>query len=190
VVLSSVPDRLTPGARSPTMLHVPSIPTSLPRADLLVLRLPTSATPLRSLPVSPYPIYRDQDVLVHFFGSPDPPLPRLSRAEQDREPSTPGKAGEREQSPAIPWPQGMGWRRWVRGKMLGYRGDLWEEAEVSCSCLLPHREVKQLMHLARDGRLITLHTDIPSTFSGLIGWSYCRRTDWRDDRRDKRHEDG
>lgn len=81
------------------------IVSSSPRTDIVIGRLSPSETTsaLRTLPVSPYPIYRGQQVFLHLYDE-------SSNAES-------GRNGP--------------WGRWTHGVLLGYRGHGWEEVEVS-----------------------------------------------------------
>lgn len=93
---------------APTFHSVASVLSALHRPDLLVLSTSASSPPLaRSLPVSPYPAHPGTTVRAHFV--------------VDQEPQEPGWT---------PWIGGM-WRKWVRGKVLGYRDFAGREAKVS-----------------------------------------------------------
>lgn len=126
-----LPLRLEP-VGTPCPAH--PIPASIPRSDVFVCDVPASPV-LRTLPLSPFMMYRDQHLLMHFFGSPEPPEPAISpivaarytRAHTETAPKPPDPIG---------WPAaGLGWRRWVSGEMLGYRNSQWQEVEVSSPCI-------------------------------------------------------
>ncbi|KAK0233405.1 hypothetical protein IW262DRAFT_78238 [Armillaria fumosa] len=76
---------------------ISSIPSALPRSDLLALTC--SKVPVQTLPVSPYPVQPGTPIRAHFVSySSSPPM-------------EPGW---------VPWVGGT-WRKWVRGTVLGYR---------------------------------------------------------------------
>jgi hypothetical protein len=91
---------------------VTAVPSCLPRSDVLLLKLSPSARPLRSLPVSPYPLAPGRPVRAHFVK--DNPLPM----------TTPGDGELWE-----PWIGGTQ-RSWVKGVVKGYRDFAGREAKV------------------------------------------------------------
>lgn len=77
--------------------------------------------------------------MVHTFGSPDPPASEISSIVIERQGKGNHLQGKKEYDDgggAIPWPSGLGYRRWVFGHMLGYRNQSWREVEVSLSFFL------------------------------------------------------
>lgn len=96
---------------------------------MIVLETQPAATScrLRSLPLSPFPVYTGTPVLTHLFGSPEPPAVKHSIART--------KIARRIDEPAeveqpISWLSGHAWRRWGSGVMLGYRSYTGLELEV------------------------------------------------------------
>jgi hypothetical protein len=109
--------------------------SSMPKSDLITMELLPSNNPdqskLRSLPISPFPVYPGSPVLTHLFGASHPPevtrsasrLPKGVKAMRDQELQT--------AELPINWLQGRAWRRWGSGVMLGYRSYTGIEVEVS-----------------------------------------------------------
>lgn len=107
--------------------------SSMPRSDVIVLESqpsttsPSTSKRLRSLPLTPFPVYPGTRILTHLFGSPDPPEIKRSIARtRTKPPDIDVSAIER----PIPWLSGNAWRRWGSGLMLGYRSYTGLEVEV------------------------------------------------------------
>ncbi|WVQ65532.1 uncharacterized protein L199_003709 [Kwoniella botswanensis] len=105
-ILSSV------STSAPVVLPITAYP-SCSVADLLICTIHPSNVLLRSLPVSPFPVYRGQEVLVHEFTS-------------------------QKTSRGIPWIGGMMQREWRSAEMLGYRNYGWREVQPGTSSVLPY----------------------------------------------------
>ncbi|WVW85167.1 hypothetical protein I302_107205 [Kwoniella bestiolae CBS 10118] len=105
---------IVPSASSsaPSPIPITAYPSSC-IADLLVCAIPRPDISLRSLPVSPFPIYKGQKVLVHEYGS-----SHLSNS--------------------IPWIGSMIQREWISAEMLGYRNYGWREVQPGTSSALPY----------------------------------------------------
>jgi len=86
---------------------VASILSSLHRSDLILLSPSPVRSPLRSLPISPYPAPAGTPIRAHFVSE--------KRPEEDG---------------WQPWIGGT-WSKWVRGTVLGYRDFSGREATVS-----------------------------------------------------------
>ncbi|WVQ99115.1 hypothetical protein IAU59_006247 [Kwoniella sp. CBS 9459] len=81
-------------------------------SDLLICSIPILGRPLRTLPVSPFPIYRGQEVLVHELHS---MIDNHTTVDASREPSA-----------------------WRTTEMMGYRGYNWREVLPGTSSSLPY----------------------------------------------------
>lgn len=103
--------------------------SSMPRSDTVALEVkPLSASDrLRSLPLSPYPVYNGTRLLTHLFGSSEPPSIQHSVA-RTKFPSEHMNSNDIEQPQD--WLGAMAYRRWGPGHMLGYRSYTGVEIEV------------------------------------------------------------
>ena len=100
--------------QSPIYHSVTSIPSSLPRADLLLLNSSQStdnSVRIPTLPVSPYPAQPGANIRAHFV------------AYSNKEPEGEGWK---------PWISDGAWSKWVKGKVTGYRDFAGREAKVGC----------------------------------------------------------
>ena len=140
---------------------VASILSSLHRSDLILLSPSPVKSPLRSLPISPYPAPTGTPIRAHFVSE--------KRPEEDG---------------WQPWIGGT-WSKWVRGTVLGYRDFSGREATVSSSiCATQHAQLRndsrELMthclicsfthypHLALAGVRSLTKTQGPSLVSCLV----------------------
>lgn len=103
--------------------------SSMPRSDVIALeaRSLAPAVKLRSLPLSPFPVYSGTPVLTHLFGSNDPPVVQHSIA---RTKATTKILNSTTIEEPIQWLENNAWRRWGVGQMLGYRSYTGVEIEV------------------------------------------------------------
>lgn len=85
---------------------VSRVVSALPRSDLILLSCEVPEGALNTLPVSPYPAYRDADIEAHFVAHEKPAEHGWS-----------------------PWIADT-WAKWHQGKVLGYRDLGGSEAEV------------------------------------------------------------
>ncbi|WWC88257.1 uncharacterized protein L201_003164 [Kwoniella dendrophila CBS 6074] len=106
---------ILPSTPDPTPIPITSFPSSS-ISDLLICTLPKSPTinQLRSLPVSPFPVYKGQKVLVHKYGT-----------------TTTSTSG-------IPWIKNILRREWKTAEMFGYRNYGWREVQPGTSSALPY----------------------------------------------------
>ncbi|PSR71322.1 hypothetical protein PHLCEN_2v12836 [Hermanssonia centrifuga] len=153
LVLSGLPDDHVP-AFSP----VTSVPSSLHRADLLLLStLKSSLSTLRTLPVSPYPVQAGTPVRAHFVVHQEP-----------------------EEEGWRPWVGGT-WSKWVKGTVLGYRDMAGQEAKPGTYDALSHLLFKPLPTPGSSGGPIVdeetgaivgviVGTRMDSQIDGLRGW--------------------
>jgi hypothetical protein len=98
---------------------VASILSSLHRSDLILLSPSPVRSPLRSLPISPYPAPAGTPIRAHLVSEKSP-----------------------EEDGWQPWIGGT-WSKWVRGTVLGYRDFSGREATVSlpvCAAQHAHTE--------------------------------------------------
>lgn len=153
---------------APLVLPIRAIPASIPRSDVLVCDVPSSPI-LRTFPLSPFPMYRGQPLLMHCFGSPEPPDPAISPIVAARHAREGTAAAPPPLRDPVGWPAaGLGWRRWVSGEMLGYRNSQWQEVEVSRAGL------GQADQAAGDFLCAAIHPCFAATHAGVI-----RRSDRR-----------
>jgi hypothetical protein len=92
---------------TPTAHPIASVLSSLHRSDLVLLSPFPMRAPLRSLPISPYPVPAGAPIRAHFVSE--------TRPKEDG---------------WQPW-VGSTWSKWVRGTVLGYRDFSGREAVVS-----------------------------------------------------------
>ncbi|KAL0950901.1 hypothetical protein HGRIS_007660 [Hohenbuehelia grisea] len=101
------------GSSGSIELHpIHEVASTLPRFDVLLLT--SGSTPLKSLPISPYPGHADTFVRAHFVSHTQPKEPGWT-----------------------PWIGGT-WSKWVRGKILGYRDFAGRETQPGTYDALSH----------------------------------------------------
>ncbi|KAI0757188.1 hypothetical protein C8Q80DRAFT_1092831 [Daedaleopsis nitida] len=102
---------------SPAFRPVTSVLSAMHRGDVLLLSS-SSDSPLRSLPVNPYPVHSGTPIRAHFV--------------TDKPPETgPHREGW------TPWVGGT-WRKWIKGTVLGYRDYAGREAQPGTYDSLAH----------------------------------------------------
>jgi hypothetical protein len=108
---------------APVAYPVASVLSSLHRSDLILLSSFPTRSPLRSLPISPYPAPAGTPIRAHFISE--------TRPKEDG---------------WNPWISGT-WSKWVHGTILGYRDFAGRDATVG-----PSPAVAWLLVLTRDNQ--------------------------------------
>ncbi|KAI0271509.1 hypothetical protein BC834DRAFT_859961 [Gloeopeniophorella convolvens] len=148
---------------APTSYPISSILSSLHRSDLLLLSPSSMRLPLRSLPVSPYPVPAGAPIRAHFVS--------------EIEPEEPGW---------MPFVGGT-WSKWVHGTVLGYRDFAGREAEPGTYDALSHMLFQPLPTAGSSGGPIVdentgavigvmLGTRMDSSVEGVRGWGVPAET--------------
>ncbi|KAI0639217.1 hypothetical protein C8Q77DRAFT_1080160 [Trametes polyzona] len=108
---------------APVFHPVRAVLSAMHRGDLLLLSAKlsaTSATPLRTLPVSPYPVQPGASIRAHFVA--------------DKPPAAGSRAGADGWTPWV----GGSWRKWARGTVVGYKDFAGREAKPGTYDSLAH----------------------------------------------------
>ncbi|PBK77040.1 hypothetical protein ARMSODRAFT_1012241 [Armillaria solidipes] len=142
---------------------ISSIPSALPRSDLLALTC--SKVPVQTLPVSPYPVQPGTSIRAHFVSHSSSP------------PMEPGW---------VPWVGGT-WSKWVRGTVLGYRDFAGRETMPGTYDALSHLLFTPLPTMGSSGGPIIddesgavvgvmLGTRMDNRVEGVRGWGVPSET--------------
>lgn len=147
----------------------------MPRSDMVVLEVASRSTsrPLRSLPLSPFPVSSGTPILSHLFSAPGQPLVHRSKRRTTELGAEYNFDIQTLEEP-IRWLDGNGWRRWGCGHMLGYRSYTGQELEAGTSAVLPHILTSVLPTRGSSGGPL-VHAETGS----VVGMISSRRRDYQ-----------